>query len=213
MQMYKVFIDNKLVIFSSNESQHAKDSFVTDSTEEVKRVILNLRNMQVTEVQIVCSSPETMWHSLFKRHKKIKAAGGIVCKNDSFLLIHRLGFWDFPKGKLEKGEAAHLGALREVEEECGIHGHRIVVYVDETLHTYQMNGNDYFKSTDWYFMIYDGEETLIPQTEENISEVKWVTLDQLDSFRSKMYPSLLPVLDKAIEIYKNGTVFEMTKLQ
>jgi hypothetical protein len=80
--------------------------------------------------------------------------------------------------------------------------------MDETFHTYQIHGKDYLKSTDWYFMTYVGEETLRAQIEEHISEVKWVPVKQIDDFRSKMYPSLLPVLDKALDFYKSGTVFE-----
>ena len=47
-----------------------------------------------------------------------KAAGGLVLKDEQFLMIYRLGKWDLPKGKLDKGENEKQGAVREVEEEC-----------------------------------------------------------------------------------------------
>lgn len=38
-----------------------------------------------------------------------------------FLLLHHGGhYWNFPKGKIEKGESALGAAFREVEEETGI---------------------------------------------------------------------------------------------
>lgn len=56
----------------------------------------------------------------------IEAAGGVIWRTGSrgqvkVLLIHRPAYddWTFPKGKLEAGEPALAGALREVLEETG----------------------------------------------------------------------------------------------
>ena len=61
---------------------------------------------------------------LLKRHIVfVRAAGGIVSAPDGrMLLILRNGRWDLPKGKVEPGETLLQAALREVEEETGIHG-------------------------------------------------------------------------------------------
>ena len=51
----------------------------------------------------------------------IEAAGGLVInRKGEYLFIYRNDKWDLPKGKLEKGERKRQGAVREVEEECGI---------------------------------------------------------------------------------------------
>ena len=52
----------------------------------------------------------------------IRAAGGIVVRDGSVLLVHRPKYddWSFPKGKLEEGESWEEGAVREVEEETGL---------------------------------------------------------------------------------------------
>lgn len=56
----------------------------------------------------------------------VKAAGGIVTRPGpgelvELVLVHRPGYedWTLPKGKLDPGETAEAGALREVEEETG----------------------------------------------------------------------------------------------
>ena len=52
----------------------------------------------------------------------VRAAGGIVVRDGSVLLVHRPKYddWSFPKGKLEDGESWEDGAVREVEEETGL---------------------------------------------------------------------------------------------
>ncbi len=61
---------------------------------------------------------------LLKRHIVfVRAAGGFVSAPDGrMLLILRNGRWDLPKGKVEPGETLLQAALREVQEETGIHG-------------------------------------------------------------------------------------------
>ena len=52
----------------------------------------------------------------------VRAAGGIVVRDGSVLLVHRPRYddWSFPKGKLEGDESWEEGAIREVEEETGL---------------------------------------------------------------------------------------------
>ncbi len=52
----------------------------------------------------------------------VRAAGGIVVRDGSVLLVHRPRYddWSFPKGKLEGDESWEDGAIREVEEETGL---------------------------------------------------------------------------------------------
>ena len=58
---------------------------------------------------------------------EVKAAGGVVLRRTpdgpEVALVHRPRYddWSFPKGKLDAGESWEAGALREVEEETGLH--------------------------------------------------------------------------------------------
>jgi 8-oxo-dGTP pyrophosphatase MutT (NUDIX family) len=61
-----------------------------------------------------------------ERTDTVQAAGGVVRRGgrdgDEIALVHRPRYddWSLPKGKLEPGERAEAGALREVEEETGL---------------------------------------------------------------------------------------------
>jgi 8-oxo-dGTP diphosphatase len=57
----------------------------------------------------------------------VRAAGGVVTREvdgtTQVLVVHRPRYddWSFPKGKAERGESDEECALREVEEETGLH--------------------------------------------------------------------------------------------
>ena len=72
-------------------------------------------------ILVVTPFLEETLESIFDYSKGIVAAGGIV-KNEEgkTLIIFRRGFWDLPKGKVEKGEKIINAAQREVEEETGV---------------------------------------------------------------------------------------------
>jgi 8-oxo-dGTP diphosphatase len=52
----------------------------------------------------------------------VRAAGGLVVRDGTVLLVHRPKYddWSFPKGKCNEGESDEACALREVEEETGL---------------------------------------------------------------------------------------------
>ncbi len=108
----------------------------------------------------------------------IKAAGGLVMKDDKYLMIFRLKKWDLPKGKLEKDEKVEDAAIREVEEECNI----VVKLEDKignTYHTYSMNGKKILKKTTWYKMSCISDKNMKPQVEEGIEKIDWFTEEEV----------------------------------
>jgi 8-oxo-dGTP pyrophosphatase MutT (NUDIX family) len=138
----------------------------------------------------------SLWDLFRERYTFVHAAGGAVQDEQGRLLvIKRLGKWDLPKGKLDKGEQVEAAALREVEEECGIDGLRILRPLEVTWHTYERKGRQHLKRTDWYLMSGSSEKKLTPQTEEDIEEVRWMTRDEVARMKEQTYPSLVKVLE------------------
>lgn len=133
------------------------------------------------------------FHHLFHR---VKAAGGIVRNSaGDCLFIKRHGLWDLPKGKLEKGESHEAGALREVNEETGLQHLEITGSAITTLHIYtDVKGRFILKETFWYEMLHTGDDIPVPQQEEDITEVKWFNMSEMDEACSSTYRSLREML-------------------
>lgn len=108
--------------------------------------------------------------------KYIYAAGGLVYKDERYLFIYRLGTWDLPKGKLEKNEDPRDAAIRECEEECGLTQLSITRELKPTYHMYEHQKWGYaLKKTFWYKMSTGHTGELVPQTEEMIEKVEWMS--------------------------------------
>ncbi len=141
-------------------------------------------------------SIELLWDMFQKRYTFVQAAGGAVQdEKGRLLVIKRLGKWDLPKGKLDKGEGIPEAALREVEEECGIDELKILEPLEVTWHTYERKGRQHLKRTDWFLMEGSSEKKLTPETEEDIEEVRWMTRDEVARMKEETYPSLVKVLE------------------
>ncbi len=134
---------------------------------------------------------EESFSQYFVNYSIINAAGGIVInKEREVLMIFRRNKWDFPKGKIEEGESPELAAMREVAEETGIRDFCISKQLPSTFHTYELCGQLILKETYWFVMHNQGNEKLIPQTEEDISLAEWVPKSMVDINLANSYPSL-----------------------
>ena len=119
-------------------------------------------------------------------------------KNHIILFIFRNGKWDLPKGKIEANETNELGAVREVEEECGIKISKLKGKIDVTYHTYLLDNKHILKSNHWFLMHADSNQKLIPQAEENIEKVEWKKKDEIDRLLENSYDSIRELM----ELYK-----------
>ena len=146
----------------------------------------------------------------------VPAAGGIV-KNErgEILFIYRRGKWDLPKGKVEgrgtndegrrkkddgrrkksekrkaKSEWLISEAIREVKEETGLRDIEIIQQLEPTYHIYNEKGKQILKETFWFEMVALGDQELAPQTEEEITEVRWFKTDELDVVLENTFESL-----------------------
>lgn len=127
----------------------------------------------------------------FHLFKRIDAAGGLV-KNEKgeMLFIFRLGKWDLPKGKLAANETPEEAATREVKEETGLSELRITGSLPSTFHIYTRKGKQILKQTWWFEMEAKSTQYLVPQTEEEISEVRWVSMMDLANVLANTYGSI-----------------------
>lgn len=125
---------------------------------------------------LVNSDLDSLQEKVFSYFKIIEAAGGIVLNPEKeILFIHRRGKWDLPKGKLEKGEDKVECAQREVEEETNIGELKYIGPVGITYHHYVEKGKHILKISHWYYFTTTSTAVGVPQTEEDISEVKWIS--------------------------------------
>ena len=128
----------------------------------------------------------------------ITAAGGLVQNNEgAFLLIFRRGFWDLPKGKLDVGESIPDCAVREVREETGLQSLELGPFICTTTHPYfdiWLN-KDVVKHTHWFSMLSLANDILVPQTEEDIEKIEWVSMEQLPQYFIQTYPTILTVFE------------------
>lgn len=131
----------------------------------------------------------------------IVAAGGLVhTPQNELLLICRLGRWDLPKGKLDKGENLEACALREIEEETGATGLLIEQPLQTTYHTYHQNGKNNLKESHWFLMRAEETTPLKPQTEEDIEECRWVPMGEVETYLSGAFPTIATVLKEGIQL-------------
>jgi len=100
----------------------------------------------------------------------VRAAGGVIVRDGSVLLVHRpkYGDWSLPKGKLEGDETWEQAAVREVEEETGLRC-TIGEEVGRT-HYVVLQGP---KEVRYFRMTCDGE----PRARNEVDAVRWVALD------------------------------------
>lgn len=184
--MIKIFIDNKVVIFTSKEEDvnELSDVLILNFflLENTIPIIDLLEKDRKTKHVVFLVEDVDLAFNQFKQHfKVIKAAGGIVKnKEGKFLFIHRLGKWDLPKGKIEKNEGIEEAAIREVEEECGISEIEMERLVADTFHVYSHNEKVILKQTHWFTMNTEYEGELVPQAEENITDVCWLDKNEIE---------------------------------
>lgn len=134
---------------------------------------------------------EDFYQKLEDNYIDMKAAGGVVRNSKGeVLMIFRRSKWDFPKGKMEEGESIEETAVREVSEETGLQTLTIIRALPSTMHSYMMGGKWVGKETFWYEMQAKDEEELIPQTEEDIVEARWVKEKEVTKLLKDSYPTL-----------------------
>ena len=196
--MYKVFFKNRTIFLGDKAESMNFNGVVYPWTKgnNLEAIVSDFdRDENKEALFCVAEDVEALFATFKKLFKYIEAAGGLVFnQKNEILAIYRLGKWDLPKGKVEKGETINEAALREVEEECGVSNLQLSDELESTYHTYWMNDKWILKRGYWFKMYYSGNEQLIPQTEEDIEKVCWLPSKQLETFKANTYASILEVI-------------------
>ena len=193
--MIKIFFDNRVFALCDEprECPGAVHKLVKQITKtaEILAIFDHFgQSPQIPEMYVLCPSSDNALRAIISANKFLRAAGGLVRDpSGRILLIRRLGFWDLPKGKAEKGESESETAIREVQEECGLNDLCLCEKLANSYHVYKLNGERVLKETAWYAMSYSGSQTPIPQTEEDIEQIEWVAPENLKKY-TKMYDSI-----------------------
>lgn len=197
--MYKVFFNERKVFLTDDFSKHFQVRYglfykYRDQEDLSELLSLYRQLSKIDSLYLFHSDIEVLRNAFKECFISINAAGGLVKnQNGEYLLIFRRGKWDLPKGKLDKGESFEKAALREVEEECGIKKLEIIRPLLSTYHTYPYKQGIALKRTSWYEMLYTGNKAPIPQTEEDIEEIRWVSPGKIPVYLSNSFPAISDV--------------------
>lgn len=182
-----------------NEILHHPDAVFVDevSPKAIKSMLHEIKKEEFHAGVLWHADLEKLKETFFKNFKVIEAAGGIV-QNDKkeILFINRLDKWDLPKGKIEKGENEEDCAVREVTEETGVRDLHLKKKTGETYHVYDAFGKHFLKISHWYHMTCPSGQQLVPQTEEHITDIKWVKTKDIAAPMENTYPSIKDILSK-----------------
>lgn len=204
----KIYFDNKPLFLCDEVDEtlqpyiHHDDAVFIDelNSHTIKSMIHEMQLEKVHAGVFFHSNLEELKKAFYKKFTIIQAAGGLVLnEKKQILMIFRRGKWDLPKGKLDDGETLEECAVREVEEETGLRNIKLISPLLITYHTYHEGTKFVLKESHWYNMKVSGEQKLMPQAEEDIHEIKWVSAKDAGKFFPECFPSVIDVIKKAAD--------------
>lgn len=204
----KIYFNDKPLFHCDNIDEtiepyvHHDDAVFIDelNSHTVKSMIHEMQLEKIHAGVFFHDDLDALKKAFYKKFTIIQAGGGLVLnEKNEILLIFRKGKWDLPKGKLDNGETISACAIREVEEETGLKNVKLIEPLIITYHTYHEGSRFILKESHWYTMKVSGNQTLTPQTEEDILEVKWITKEEAKQYFPECYPSVVDVLEKYIK--------------
>lgn len=202
--MYKVFVNEKKLLLSK-QSENLEKTLRYENVTSLEIALDLLENTSVKELNVFGENLDEIWAEFQKLFRIIEAAGGIVSNPEQdILFIRRLGKWDLPKGKMEKGESREESAVREIEEETGLKDVELKNFINTTYHIYvERNGEKILKCTHWFDMNFKGEDTSKPQIEEGITEVAWKNVSQIES---EVFPNTFRNIELIIKEFWSSSI-------
>lgn len=158
------------------------------------------KSKELLQIFIISDDVELLKTDFMSLFRVVKASGGLVINQKlEMLMIFRRGSWDLPKGKMDPGETKSEAGVREVQEETGLEKVNIIDKLCTTYHIFiDRSGRRVLKPSYWYLM-FTTQSALIPQTEEDIEEARWVNMKDFNA--NKLDP-IFSNIRAVIERYK-----------
>jgi len=136
---------------------------------------------------------------------KEKSSGAVIFRRGGekgekifYLVLHyhfKGDYWDFPRGKIEKGETEEQTAKREIEEETGLIEIEFVKGFRETTHWfYRLKGKNIYKEA-----IYFLAETTQEKVEISYEHLEYLWLEYGDAMKTLTYENTKKILKAAHE--------------
>lgn len=187
---------NDICVFISDKVDNGEICYVKNR-DDIERISVKLKKKKITnDITLRGYKKKQIFNDFKSCFIIINAAGGLVVKDEKYLLIKRFGLWDLPKGKAEKNEKIKETATREVEEETGVGGLKIEKKLKSTYHIFKTGKGWKFKKTFWYLMSTEDNSKLSPQTDEDITEAVWMKKKDAGSAISQSYRSIADTFSK-----------------
>ncbi len=193
--MYTIFKNDCTIILTDCLKNNRQNNFFKWVNINLDSLMLRIEKNEINKLIIYHSDIKLLWNQFKEQFKIIEAAGGVVFNENDILFIFRMGKWDLPKGKIEKGETIQETAIREVKEECGLKNLTLVDFICSTYHIYKESEIEVLKISHW-FKMFSTEKVLIPQVEEDITKVEWKNKVQVKSALENTYPNIKLLLEK-----------------
>ena len=203
--MYKVFFNQKPLILT-NEIHDFSDNepllFIKYSS--VAQIIKALKSSKNRKVFLYHKDIDKLWKSFRKKFPVVEAAGGLVQRTDNKLLfIFRNNKWDLPKGGVERKELIIEAAQREVTEETGVSDLIVQKQLSETFHIFKKSKRFRLKKTYWFKMSTSYMGETVPQIEEGIKKIEWVSKEKIDEILNDAFENIRIIV---LEVLKSDTL-------
>lgn len=138
-----------------------------------------MKNIEVSSGAVIVRKKAKIWHVLLIRDMK--------------------GMLTFPKGFVEKKESIIQAARREAHEETGITALRYKATLPPISYIYTRDGKSIHKTVYYALFSYTGNRQLVPQIEEGISEIQWMSISK--ACANIGYPkSNIPIIDAVMNL-------------
>jgi 8-oxo-dGTP pyrophosphatase MutT (NUDIX family) len=121
------------------------------------------------------------------------SAGGVVLKKERMVLLTRRNEdWQFPKGRVEKGERIEETAVREVREETGVEASIVKPLGRKNYWDYREDRRIY-KTV--HFFLMEAVRENRKQRDREMDEVRWFNLE--DAVKKISYRNERDILERA----------------